>query len=141
MTVRINDCYRQYKHQNQSHISCKPPWKVSLGEGNAAIRNHPLLKGVALPDRLGSPNSRGGAMVTKGGLVFIGGGDGYLYAFDKKTGKEVWRGKIPYENTANPMFSNTRTFAFFKFLVTKSSCVCPLTAATLTPARSTSPVF
>lgn len=84
-------------------------WKVPLGEGSQALRNHPLLKGVALPDRLGSPNSRGGAMVTKSGLVFIGGGDGYLYAFDKRTGKELWRGKIPYENAAVPMTYRTRT--------------------------------
>src|SRR5712692_9551638 len=84
-------------------------WKVPLGEGSAALRNHPMLKGVTLPDRLGSPNSRGGAMVTASGLVFIGGGDGYLYAFDKKTGKEVWRGKVPYENAADPMTYRTRS--------------------------------
>src|SRR5436190_1988906 len=48
-------------------------WRVPLGEGSAALRANPLLKGVALPDRLGSPNNRGGAMVTKSGLVFIGG--------------------------------------------------------------------
>jgi len=84
-------------------------WKVPLGEGSAAVRNHLLLKGVALPDRLGSPNSRGGAMVTKSGLVFIGGGDGYLYAFDKVTGKERWRGKVPYENAAVPMTYRTRS--------------------------------
>ena len=84
-------------------------WKVPLGEGSRTIRESPLLKGVALPDRLGSPNNRGGAMVTKGGMVFIGGGDGYLYAFDKKTGKEIWRGKIPYDNTAVPMTYRTRS--------------------------------
>ncbi|HEY7392788.1 MAG TPA: pyrroloquinoline quinone-dependent dehydrogenase [Bryobacteraceae bacterium] len=84
-------------------------WKVPLGEGSPAIRNHPLLKGVALPDRLGSPNSRGGAMVVASGLVFIGGGDGYLYAFDKTNGKELWRGKIPYENAAVPMTYRTRS--------------------------------
>jgi quinoprotein glucose dehydrogenase len=84
-------------------------WRVPLGEGNASIRNHPLLKGVTLPDRLGSPNNRGGAMVTKGGLVFIGGGDSYLYAFDVKTGRELWRSKIPYLNTANPMTYRTRS--------------------------------
>jgi quinoprotein glucose dehydrogenase len=83
-------------------------WKAPLGEGSPALRNHPMLKGVTLPDRLGSPNSRGGAMVTQSGLVFIGGGDGYLYAFDKKTGKEVWRGQIPYENAATPMTYRTR---------------------------------
>ena len=85
-------------------------WKVPLGEGSRDIRESPLLKGVALPNRLGSSSStssKGGAMVTKGGLVFIGGGDGYLYAFDKKNGKETWRGKIPYENTAVPMTYRT----------------------------------
>ena len=48
-------------------------------------------------------------MVSKGGLVFIGGGDGYLYALEKRNGREVWRGKIPYENTANPMTYRTRS--------------------------------
>ena len=57
----------------------------------------------------GSPNSNGGAMVTRSGLVFIGGGDTYFYAFDKKNGKEVWRGKIPYTNTAVPMTYRTRS--------------------------------
>ena len=42
-------------------------------------------------------------------FVFIGGGDGYLYAFDKKTGKEIWRGRIPYENTAVPMTYRTKS--------------------------------
>ena len=77
-------------------------WQVPLGEGSAALRNHPLLKGVTLPDRLGSPNNRGGAMVTQSGLVFIGGGDGYFYAFDTKTGKEVWRAKMPYHEHGEP---------------------------------------
>ena len=71
---------------------------MPLGEGSAAIRNHPLLKGVALPERLGSTASMGGAMVTRSGLIFVGGGDGYIYAFETKTGKEVWREKIPYDD-------------------------------------------
>jgi len=93
-------------------------WKVPLGEGSRYIRENPLLKGVALPERLGSPGSKGGAMATKGGLVFIGGGDGYLYAFDKKTGREVWRGKIPYENAANPMTYRTRSGKQFIVIAT-----------------------
>jgi quinoprotein glucose dehydrogenase len=93
-------------------------WKIPLGEGNPAIRNHPLLKGVALPERLGSPNSRGGAMVMKSGLVFIGGGDGYLYAFDKTSGSEVWRGKIPHDNAAVPMVYRTRTGRVFVVVAT-----------------------
>jgi quinoprotein glucose dehydrogenase len=93
-------------------------WKTPLGEGNASIRNHPLLKGVTLPDRLGSPNNRGGALVTRGGLVFIGGGDGYFYAFDTKTGKEVWRARVPHLNTANPMTYRTRSGRQFIVMAT-----------------------
>ena len=93
-------------------------WQSPLGEGSPALRNHPMLKGVTLPERLGSPNSRGGAMVTRSGLVFIGGGDGYLYAFDKKSGKEVWRGKVPYENAAIPMTYRTRAGRQFVVVAT-----------------------
>src|SRR5262245_21157895 len=82
-------------------------WQVPLGEGSQAIRNHALLKGVQLPDRLGSPTN-GGATLTGSGLIFIGGGDGYLYAFDKKDGKELWRGKLPYINAENTMTYRTR---------------------------------
>jgi quinoprotein glucose dehydrogenase len=106
-------------------------WKVPLGEGSAALRNHPLLKGVALPDRLGSPNSRGGAMVTKSGLVFIGGGDGYLYAFDKTSGREIWRGKVPYENTAVPMTYRTRSGRQFVVVATGTGAENALAAFTL----------
>jgi quinoprotein glucose dehydrogenase len=84
-------------------------WKIPLGEGDPSLRNHPRLKGVTLPERLGSPNNRGGALVTGGGLLFIGGGDGYLYAFETRTGKEIWRGKLPYANTANPMTYRSRS--------------------------------
>ena len=83
-------------------------WQAPLGEGSLAIRNHPLLKGVKLPDRLGSP-SNGGAILTGSGLIFVGGGDGYLYAFDKNNGKELWRGKLPYINAENVMTYRTRS--------------------------------
>jgi quinoprotein glucose dehydrogenase len=99
---------------NQGEIA----WKVPLGEGSAAIRNHPLLKGVALPDRLGSTASMGGAMVTKSGLIFVGGGDGYMYAFETKTGKEVWREKVPYNASANPMTYRTASGKQFIVMAT-----------------------
>ena len=35
--------------------------------------------------------------------MFLGGGAPYLYAFDKATGAEVWRGATPYRTNANPM--------------------------------------
>ena len=38
------------------------------------LRAHPALKGVSLPERLGAPGAPG-VLVTRGGLVFVGGGD------------------------------------------------------------------
>ena len=32
-------------------------WRVPFGEGSRAIRNHPLLRGVELPERLGRPEA------------------------------------------------------------------------------------
>jgi quinoprotein glucose dehydrogenase len=92
-------------------------WKVPFGQGSQAIRQHPLLKGVALPDRLGTPGPAGLA-VTKGGLVFIGGGDPYLYAFDKATGKEIWRVPTPFPTSANPMTYRTRSGRQFVVIAT-----------------------
>jgi quinoprotein glucose dehydrogenase len=106
-------------------------WRVPLGEGNQALRNHPLLRGVALPDRLGSPNNRGGALVTKSGLVFIGGGDGYFYAFDAKSGREMWRTKIPHVNTADPMTYRTRSGRQFIVVATGAGAENALLAFTL----------
>ena len=103
-------------------------WKVPLGEGSQSLRNHALLKGVTLPDRVGSPNSRGGAMVTGSGLVFIGGGDSYLYDFDAKTGKEAWRGKVPYSNNANPMTYRTRSGKQFIVMATGTGAETALVA-------------
>ncbi len=48
-------------------------WKVPFGEGSREMREHPLLRGVELPERLGT-RGNSGPMVTKGGLVFLGGG-------------------------------------------------------------------
>jgi quinoprotein glucose dehydrogenase len=92
-------------------------WQAPLGEGSPAIRNHPLLKGVKLPDRLGSPGN-GGAILTGGGLIFVGGGDGHIYAFDKNDGKELWRGKVPHVNAENTM--TYRTHAGRQFVLTST---------------------
>ncbi len=48
--------------------------------------------------------NQGGAMVTQGGLAFIGATmDNYLRAFDVKTGEEVWKGRLPAGGQALPM--------------------------------------
>ena len=83
-------------------------WKVPFGEGNPEIREHPLLRGVELPERLGT-RGNSGPLVTGGDLVFVGGGAPYLYAFDKATGAEVWRGATPFPTNANPMTYRARS--------------------------------
>ena len=92
-------------------------WRVPFGEGSQRIRNHPLLRGVDLPERLGTPGSNG-PMVTGGGLVFLGGGDPYLYAFDKETGEEVWRGATDYRTSGNPMTYRARSGRQFVVIAT-----------------------
>lgn len=46
----------------------------------------------------------GGSMTTRGGLVFIGAtADNYLRAIDERTGKELWKARLPAGGQANPM--------------------------------------
>ena len=39
----------------------------------------------------------------EGGLVFAGGGEDALYAFDKQTGRELWSTVLAERSTATPM--------------------------------------
>jgi glucose dehydrogenase len=112
-------------------------WKAPLGEGPNSIRNNPLLKGVTLPDRLGNTNNHGGTLVTKSGLVLSAAGDGYLYAFDKKTGKEIWRGKLPYPQGANPMTYRTKSGRQFIVLSTGTGADNALVAFSLDGSQAT----
>jgi quinoprotein glucose dehydrogenase len=44
-----------------------------------------------------------GVVITAGGLAFTGAMDAYLRAFDAKSGKELWQGRLPVPGVANPM--------------------------------------
>ena len=105
-------------------------WKVPFGEGSDEIRTHPLLRGVDLPERLGTLGNSG-PLVTRGGLVFLGGGDPYLYAFDKATGAELWRGATPFPTNANPMTYRTESGRQFVVIATGRGADAALVAFTL----------
>ena len=92
-------------------------WRVPFGEGSALVRRHPLLRDADLPDRLGTPGNNG-LMVTGGGLVFIGGGDPYLYAFDAATGREVSRVATEFRTSGNPVTYRTRSGRQFILMAT-----------------------
>jgi len=86
---------------NRGEIS----WRVPLGD-TPSLRAHPALKDVVLPARLGAAGAPG-AIVTAGGLVFVGGGDIALNALDVVTGETLWRGVVPQRTTATPMTYRT----------------------------------
>jgi len=88
-------------------------WQVPFGD-TPSVRNHPALKGVALPDKLGVSGVQG-ALVTKGGLVFIGGGDMAVHAVEKATGADVWTYPLKVRTTSSP--STYRTSAGRQFVV------------------------
>jgi quinoprotein glucose dehydrogenase len=92
-------------------------WRVPFGEGSPALRAHPALKGVTLPARLGTQGNTG-PIATAGGLLFIGGGDPYLYAFDAATGREVWRTPTARRTSGNPMTYRTRSGRQFVIIAT-----------------------
>jgi len=81
-------------------------WQEPVGD-DAGVRDHPLLAGVALPERLGVAGAPG-PIVTGGGIVFVSGGADVLTALDAATGARLWEGVLPARGYANPMTYATR---------------------------------
>ena len=93
-------------------------WSVTLGD-SPDIRANPALAGVSLPEKLGVAGSPG-ALVTKGGLVFVSGGGRVLYAIDSKTGRTLWERDLGQQAYANPMTYRTRDGRQFIAIATGS---------------------
>lgn len=63
----------------------------------------PLLLSTGLPIPMGVPNI-GGSVVTASGLAFIGATQEHMFrAYDLRTGRELWKGRLPAGGNANPM--------------------------------------
>ncbi len=80
-------------------------WQVTVGNW-PELGAHPALRGVKLPP-LGSVGTSG-AIVTRGGLVFIAGGSTSLHALDAATGKQLWETRLGGRGQATPMTYRTR---------------------------------
>jgi quinoprotein glucose dehydrogenase len=91
-------------------------WQVPFGDSKN-IRDNPALKGVALPDQLGVAGPQG-ALATKGGLVFVGGGDMAFHAYDTDSGRELMRLALPRRATATPMTYRTASGRQFVVIAT-----------------------
>ena len=75
-------------------------WERSIGTTNEI---GPWGTRFRIPLPMGVP-LQAGAVVTKGGLIFIGGTmDRYFRAFDITNGKELWRDYLPASSQATPM--------------------------------------
>jgi quinoprotein glucose dehydrogenase len=104
-------------------------WRVPFGD-NPPLRNHPALKGVALPDRLGAPGAAG-VLATAGGLVFVGGNDSAFHALDLATGRELWKMPLPRRVTGTPMTYRSRAGRQFVVVATSTGPDAALVAFAL----------
>jgi quinoprotein glucose dehydrogenase len=111
-------------------------WRVPFGD-NPALRQHPALRDVKLPERLGAAGAPG-VLVTKGGLVFAGGGDTALWAIDKTSGREIWHAPLPRRTTATPMTYRARSGRQFIVIATGAGADAALMAFAIGGAARTS---
>lgn len=94
---------------SKGYPAVKPPWgtlnAIDLNSGEFLWRvplgEFPELTAKGVP-QTGTENY-GGPVVTAGGLLFIAASrDEHLRAFDRKTGKELWKTKLPAAGYATP---------------------------------------
>jgi quinoprotein glucose dehydrogenase len=104
-------------------------WRIPFGD-LPALREELTKLGVQnIPEKLGVQGPPG-AVVTKGGLVFIGGGDTAFHALDKATGKDLWSAPTK-ETTGTPMTYQTRSGRQFVLVSTGRSTEASLVAFAL----------
>jgi len=104
-------------------------WQIPLGD-SPQVRRHPMLRGVALPPLLGVAGAPG-AIVTKGGLLFVTGGGSTLYAIDKASGATVWEFDLGRRAYAVPMTYRTRAGRQFVVIATGAGADAELVAFAL----------
>jgi len=75
-------------------------WQVPVG---TVKDTGPFGIKMGVPVPIGMPTI-GGTLATQGGLVFIAASqDYYLRAYDSRTGKEVWKGRLPVGSQGTPI--------------------------------------
>ena len=85
----------------------RPPWgTLSALDVNTGkyVWKRPLGEYPELADKTTGSENYGGAVVTKGGVLFIAATifDNKLRAFDKKTGALLWQAQLPASSIATP---------------------------------------
>ena len=109
-------------------------WHVPFGD-MPQLRRNPALAGVTLPAQLGAPGAPG-AVLTKSGLLFVGGGDAALHAVDVATGRDLWSHALPQRSTGTPMTYRSRAGRQFVVIATGSGENATLVAFALESATA-----
>ncbi|HEY6218451.1 MAG TPA: PQQ-binding-like beta-propeller repeat protein, partial [Gemmatimonadaceae bacterium] len=104
-------------------------WTIPFGD-SPNVRNHPALRGVTLPAKLGVSGSPG-SLVTKGGLLFSTGGGRVLYALDSRTGETLWESDLGQIGYSNPMTYRTAAGKQYVLIATGSGASAKLMAFAL----------
>ncbi len=104
-------------------------WRVPFGD-DARLRAHPALEDVKLPEHLGAAGAPG-AIVTRGGVLFAGGGDAALHAVDTANGQDLWTFPLGRRSTATPMTYRAANGRQFVVIASGSGRDATLTAFAL----------
>ena len=76
-------------------------WQIPVGDDLNTI-------GRGGPTNTGAVGLRTGIMPTKGGLVFLAGGDGKVRAYDEDDGKVLWTGTLPGGSRGVPVIYESK---------------------------------
>ncbi len=91
---------------SRSGVPCTPPpWSTLIAIDTATgEKKWEVPFGSTKPSAHTGSVTLGGPMVTASGLVFVAGTlDPAIYAFDVKTGTQIWRGELPTSARSTPM--------------------------------------
>jgi quinoprotein glucose dehydrogenase len=100
-------------------------WRTPFGD-MPDLRKELETLGVKAPEKLGAQGPPG-AIVTRGGLIFIGGGDLAFHAIDKATGRDLWSAPVR-ETTGTPMTYLARSGRQFVVVATGRATEAALVA-------------
>jgi quinoprotein glucose dehydrogenase len=110
-------------------------FNIPNGETPDRIKNHPALKGVDIGNT--GQNSHANLLVTKTLLIYGEGrgGDRYLRALDKQTGKEIAQIELPAQTNTAPMTFMHNGHQYIVMAIASATMPAELVAVALPAAK------